>query len=111
MKRILLGNRSSSSFGVATATLQLGHSKSPYSTNVTRACAEPSRWSVGSGGTAKVLWEEDCGLIESDSLFLMSHAAAIRWAESSHESHSICAVTATRSRGRSNWRRADAVGR
>src|SRR5712664_2343753 len=62
MKRILVGNRSSNSFGVATATLQLGHSKSPYSTSVTRACSDPRRWSVGSGGTAKLI-EWDCVFI------------------------------------------------
>src|SRR6202035_4807312 len=107
MKRILLGNRSSKSFGVDTATLQLGHSKSPYSTSVTRACAEPSRWSVGSGGTAKVAkW--DCGLMKR----LLTHRArAIQWAEFSHESHSTCAATATRIRGRSKWNRAGAAGR
>src|SRR6267142_2093768 len=64
MNRILLGNRSSNSFGVVAATLQPGHSKSPYSTSVTRACSEPWRWSVGSGGTAKVI-EWDCVLIEA----------------------------------------------
>ena len=37
----LFGKRSSSSVGVVAATLQLGHSKSPYSTTVTRACSGP----------------------------------------------------------------------
>ena len=36
-KRILPGYLSRNSFGVAAAILQLGHSKSPYSTTVTRA--------------------------------------------------------------------------
>src|ERR1700722_4801833 len=53
-KRILFGKRSSNSFGVVAATLQLGHSKSPYSTMVTRACSEPNIWSVGSSGTARL---------------------------------------------------------
>src|SRR5882724_12540531 len=123
MKRILLGNRSSKSFGVAAATLQPGHSKSPYSTSVTRACSEPSRWSVGSGGTAKLI-EWDCVFIENlragysgidaagqARYSLTRRARAVRWAGFSHESHSIGAATATRIRARSNLSRAGAADR
>src|SRR5258708_32910162 len=110
MKRILLGNRSSSSLGVAVATLQLGHSKSPYSTSVTRACSEPSRWSVGSGGTARLI-EWDCVLISSDSWILTRRAWAVRWAGFSHESHSIGAATASLIHSRSNWSRAGVAAR
>src|ERR1700675_919123 len=90
MNRILLGNRSSNNFGVVAATLQLGHSKSPYSTSVTRACSEPSRWSVGSGGTARLIGR-DCALIDATPLPLSGKCLPDPASEHEKAIHAPCA--------------------
>ena len=45
---------------MGAATLQLGHSKSPYSISVTGACSDPRAWSTGWGGTARLTCEGVC---------------------------------------------------